>query len=151
MASDFYTTMAQVFPLLLLALIWDSSFLDRLRRQQRRLRRVDPEGVWFWTKPRVRAFTLFVATLAVGLTGISLLELAGFIPNSLALRVVISCGLVLVLGALLTRIWIDVIAATAGGAGGGPDGGASEPGHSGAGGGPGPGSGTVQPPGPTGG
>lgn len=29
--TDFYTTIAQVLPLPLLALIWDSSFLARLR------------------------------------------------------------------------------------------------------------------------
>jgi hypothetical protein len=111
-ASDFYTTMAQVLPLLLLALIWDSSFLDRLRGQRRPLRRVDPSGVLFWTKPRVRAYTLSVATVVIVLTGVCVLELAGFIPNSFALRVVMSCGLALVLGTLLTRVWYDVLAAT---------------------------------------
>ena len=112
MASDFYTTMAQVFPILLLALIWDSSFLDRLRGQRRRLRRVDPSGVLFWTKPRVRVYTLFVGTVVIAFTGVCVLELAGFIPNSFALRVVMCCGLALVLGTVLTRIWFDVIAAT---------------------------------------
>jgi hypothetical protein len=111
-ASDFYTTMAQVLPLLLLALIWDSSFLDRLRGQRRPLRRVDPSGVLFWTKPRVRAYTLSVATVVIVLTGVCVLELAGFIPNSFALRVVMSCGLALVLGTLLTRVWYDVLGAT---------------------------------------
>jgi hypothetical protein len=111
-ASDFYTTMAQVLPLLLLALIWDSSFLDRLHGQRRPSRRVDPCGVLFWTKPRVRVYTLFVAVVVLGSMAVAVCEIAGFIPDSFTLRVVLSCGLALVLGTLLTRIWYDVIAAT---------------------------------------
>ena len=113
MASDYYTTTAQILPLLLLALIWDSSFLDRLRGQPRRPRRVDPSGVLFWTKPRVRAYTLFVAVVVLGSTAVSIFELAGFIPDSFTLRVVLACLLGLVLATIMTRIWYDVIAATA--------------------------------------
>jgi hypothetical protein len=112
-ASDYYTTLAQAMPLLLLALIWDSSFLDRLRGQKRALRRVDPSGVLFWTKPRVRAYTLFIAVVVLGSTAVAMFELAGFIPDSFTLRVVLACLLGLVLCTLLTRIWYDVIAATA--------------------------------------
>lgn len=112
MASDYYTTMAQVLPLLLLALIWDSSFLDRLRGQKRPSRRVDPSGVLFWTKPRVRAYTLFIAVVVLFSTAISIFELADFIPDSFTLRVVLACLLGLVVATLLTRIWYDVIAAT---------------------------------------
>jgi hypothetical protein len=112
-ASDFYTTVAQVLPLLLLALIWDSSFLDRLRTQRRGSRRVDPvHGVLIWTKPRVRAYIIFVTGVAIVLTGISVTELAGFIPNSFTLRVIVICGIGLVLGTLLVRIYFDVVAAT---------------------------------------
>jgi hypothetical protein len=110
--SDYCTTMAQALPLLLLALIWDSSFLDRLRGQRRAPRRVDPSGVLFWTKPRVRAYTLFVAVVVLASTGVSVFELAGLIPDTFALRLVLACLLVLVLGTLLTRIWYDVLAAT---------------------------------------
>ena len=113
MADDYYTTMAQVLPLLLLALIWDSSFLDRLRGQQRRLRQVDPSGVLFWTKPRIRAYILFVAFVVLASMAVSLCELAGFIPDSFTLRVALACLLGLVLATIMTRIWYDVIAATA--------------------------------------
>ena len=113
MASDYYTTMAQALPLLLLALIWDSSFLDRLRGQKRSLRRVDPSGVLFWTKPRVRVYTLFIATVVLASTAVALFELGGFIPDSFTLRVVLACLFGLVLCTLLTRVWYDVIAATA--------------------------------------
>jgi hypothetical protein len=111
-ASDYYTTTAQVMPLLLLALIWDSSFLDRLRGQKRTLRRVDPSGVLFWTKRRVRAYTLFIAVVVLASTAVALFELAGFIPDSFTLRTVLACLLGLVLCTVLTRIWYDVIAAT---------------------------------------
>lgn len=112
MHSDYYTTMAQALPLLLLALIWDSSFLDRLRGQRRPLRRTDPSGVLFWTKPRVRAYTLFVAIVVLASTGVAIFELAGFIPDTFALRLVLACLFGLVLATLMTRIWYDVLAAT---------------------------------------
>lgn len=51
MDSNFYPTLTQVWPVLLLVLICYSAYLTRLRRQQRPLRREDPTGVWFWTKP----------------------------------------------------------------------------------------------------
>lgn len=113
MPSDYYTTIAQVMPLLLLALIWDSSFLDRLRGQRRPSRRVDPSGVLFWTKPRVRVYTLFVGGVVLASTAVAIFELAGFIPDSFTLRVVLACLLGLVLATLATRIWYDVVAATA--------------------------------------
>lgn len=112
MATDFYTTLAQVLPLLLLALIWDSSYLERLHGQQRLSRRTDPDGVRFWTKPRVRAYILVITGIAVASTGIAVLVLARLVPDSYALRVVLSCGLVIVLGTVLYRIYYDVLVAT---------------------------------------
>lgn len=113
MANDFYATLAQVLPLLLLAFIWDSGYLVRLRRQRRLPRRVHSAGVWFWTKPRVRVYMLVVTGVVVGSTGVTVLVLAGLIPDSRALRIVLSGGLVLVLATLLTRISVYVIRATA--------------------------------------
>ena len=60
----------------------------------------------------MRVYTLFIGTVVIAFTGVCILELAAFIPNSFALRVVMCCGLALVLGTVLTRIWYDVIAAT---------------------------------------
>jgi len=111
-AGNFYPTLAQVFPLLLLAFIWDSGFLARLRRQRRLPRKVDPAGVRFWSKPRVRVYTLLVVSVSVISTGVAVFVLAGVIPDSYALRLTLSCGLVLVLLTLLTRIAIDVLWAT---------------------------------------
>ena len=73
----------------------------------------DSAGVWFWTKPRVRVYMLVVTGVVVGSTGVTVLVLAGLIPDSRALRIVLSGGLVLVLATLLTRISVDVIRATA--------------------------------------
>lgn len=112
MGSEFYATLAHVLPILLLALMWDSEYLVRLRRQRRLPRRMDPAGVRFWTKPRVRIYILIVTGETVASTAVCILVLAGLIPNSLALRVVLSVGLVLLLMTLLTRIAVDVVAAT---------------------------------------
>jgi len=112
LAGNFYPTLAQVFPLLLLAFVWDSGFLARLRRQRRLHRKDDPAGVRFWTKPRVRAYTLLVTGVAVIATGVTVFVLAGVIPDSYALRLTLSCALALVLLTLLTRISIDVLWAT---------------------------------------
>jgi hypothetical protein len=111
--GDFYTTLAQVQPLLLLALIWDSSYLDRVRGQRRPKRSEDPSGVRFWTKPRVRVYILFVASVVIVSTGIAVLVLGGMIPDGLALRVILTCSLAVPLAALLYRIWNDVVEATA--------------------------------------
>lgn len=58
--ENFYATLAQVLPLLLLAFIWDSGY-------RRKLGSEDPHGsrsqMRFWTKPRVRAYMLFVASV----------------------------------------------------------------------------------------
>lgn len=113
MNRDFYSTMAQVLPVLLLALVWDSNYLQRLRAQRRLSRRADPaEGVWFWTKPRVRVYSLFVtAVLIVGIA-VSLLVLAGALADLAWLRGVLVVGLLLALVTLLVRIGSDVVSAT---------------------------------------
>jgi hypothetical protein len=112
-AGNFYPTLAQVFPLLLLAVVWDSRFLERLRRERRLPRKVDPaEGVRFWYKPRVRVYTLLVVGAAVVSMGVTVFVLAGVIPDSYALRLTLSCVLALVLLTLLTRISVDVLWAT---------------------------------------
>jgi hypothetical protein len=110
--TSFYVAVATVLPLLLLALIWDSHALENLKTRERRLKK-DGGDVLFWAKPRVRRYMLFVATVIVVALGLCVLELAGFVPNSLALRWILVLAVALTLGTLLTRIWVDVIAATA--------------------------------------
>ncbi|MFI6133072.1 hypothetical protein [Micromonospora sp. NPDC051141] len=112
MFPDLYATAAQVLPVLLLALIWDSRFLDRLREQNRHLRRADPDGVLFWTRSRVRVYSLFiVATIVLG-TALSLLVLAEVLPHGPELRAAVTICVLLALATLLTRVMVDVVAAT---------------------------------------
>lgn len=125
MATEFYATLAHVLPILLLALMWDSEYLVRLRRQQRLPRRMDPTGVRFWTKPRVRIYALLVTGETVLSTAVAILVLARVIPDSRALRIALSVGLALLLITLLTRIASDVVGATA--ARPGPDASAHKP------------------------
>lgn len=64
-------------PVLLLALVGDSNYLQRLGNQLRALRRDDPvAGVLIWTKPQVRVYSFVVAGLLVAGIGVSLLVLA---------------------------------------------------------------------------
>jgi hypothetical protein len=112
LTTNFYPTLAQVLPVLMLALIWDSAYLMRLRRQRRPLRRDDPAGVFFWTKPRVRAYILIVAGETIVCLAVTMLVLAGIIPNSPGLRITLCAGLILLLATLGVRISVDVIRAT---------------------------------------
>lgn len=68
----------------------------------------------FWTKPRVRVYTLLVTMVVIASTAVRVLVRAGLIPDSHALRVALSAGLVLVLLTLFTRIRRAGYAATAG-------------------------------------
>ena len=112
MYRDFYTTAAQVLPVLMLAFVWESRFLERLRTERRPRRRDDPAGVLFWTKDRVRAYALFVVTSIVVGTGLAVLALAGAVPDSIALRTTVTGCVVLALTTLLFRVAVDVVVAT---------------------------------------
>ncbi|MEU8246570.1 hypothetical protein [Nonomuraea sp. NPDC048916] len=115
MPRDYYATVAQVLPVLLLAMLWESRFLEGLADRPRVPRRLDPvHGVRFWTRSRVRVYSLSVATIVMLDVGLCLLVLGGLVPDSVVVRVLVAAGLVLVLATLLTRIWIDVIRATDG-------------------------------------
>jgi hypothetical protein len=110
---DFYVTAATVLPVLLLALIWDSHALETLKVEDRQLRKNDPDnGVLFWTKPRVRVYTLFVATAIVLAVALCILRIAGAVPEGVPVRTFVLATVILTLGTVLTRIWVDVIAAT---------------------------------------
>ena len=112
MRDNFYATLAQVLPLLLLAFIWDSGYLRRLSREDRHVSKGGGTGVWFWTKPRVRVYTLFVAGVVTGSMAVAIFVLGGIIPDSYALRLTLSAALVLIIATLLTRITVDVLRAT---------------------------------------
>jgi hypothetical protein len=109
---DFYATMAQVLPVLLLALVWDSDYLRRLQKQNRALRGSGTDGVRFWTKSRVRVYTVLVTAVLIGSIAVALLVLAGALADTAWLRGVLVVGLVMALATLFVRISADVINAT---------------------------------------
>ncbi|SCF28377.1 hypothetical protein GA0070561_4969 [Micromonospora saelicesensis] len=110
---DFYATLAQVLPVVLLAMLFDSRYLDVLARDHRPSRREKPKGGYFWTKPRVRVYVLTVASLLMCEFLCVFLVLGGLIDDRAWLRGVLIGGLTLFLGTLLTRVWVAVVAATA--------------------------------------
>ena len=112
MHSELYTTVAQVLPVLLLALMWDSAYLARLREQRRPSRRRDPGGGFWWTKPRVRLHILSVASLIMGDILLVVLVLAGVVPDVPAVRACAVAGVVVALTSLMCRVWFDVVEAT---------------------------------------
>jgi drug/metabolite transporter (DMT)-like permease len=110
--DDTLATLAQVYPVLLLALAWDSGFLERLSRQRRLTRRHDPQGVLFWTKRRVRWYTIAVFNLLILDIGIAVLTLADVVPRTPLTVPLLLAGLLLSLGTLMTRVTVDVLEAT---------------------------------------
>ncbi|MFI0405733.1 hypothetical protein [Actinomadura sp. 3N508] len=107
--GEFYTTIAQVFPVLLLALLWDSRYLENLRVRPRPSRRDDPvNGVWFWTKGRVRVYVITVSVVIVTGLAAAVSALAGILPDSAILRILLVGALLLTLVTLVVRIWTEV-------------------------------------------
>ncbi|OLT36897.1 hypothetical protein BJF79_30560 [Actinomadura sp. CNU-125] len=99
--------------MLLLALLWDSRYLERLREQERRSRDADPvDGVRFWTKGRVRAYTILLALLNISGLGATVLALSGLYGDSVPLRTGLSLVLITSLVTLFIRVWGQVTWAT---------------------------------------
>jgi hypothetical protein len=110
--DDFYTTLSQVLGVLVLSLMWDSQYLQRLARQERPRRQAGTHGVWFWTKPRVRIYSLMVAAALIGGIGAAMSVLGGFLKDTAPLRITLIAVLALGLVTLLTRLSSDIITAT---------------------------------------
>jgi hypothetical protein len=109
--TEFYATVAQIIPVLLLALLWESAYLDRLRAEPRPARGRGTSG-YFWTKPRIRAFILSVTTAVMLALFTDVLVLVGVVSDTPFVRGVVVAGLVIVMGTLFFRIWVDVVRAT---------------------------------------
>jgi hypothetical protein len=110
---DFYSTMAQVFPVLMLALIWESGFLERLKYETRRNKAGNlANGVRFWTKRRVRVWIIVVAVVSAAELLLTIAVLVDALSDTVLVRVLVLAGLAMVLGSLLTRAIVDVLAAT---------------------------------------
>ena len=102
---DFYGTLAQVFPVLMLAVVWESAYLDKLRTQDRSAMR-------FWTRRRVRAWTIAIVAITVGEIGLITLVLANVVPDAWVTRALVIAGLACVLGTIMTRATVDIVNAT---------------------------------------
>jgi hypothetical protein len=70
---EFYSTTAQVIPVLLLALGWDSGYLTKLERDE-------PRSARFWTKSRIRAWGTVMALVSLTGEAAMVLVLAGVRP-----------------------------------------------------------------------
>jgi hypothetical protein len=102
---DFYTTAAQVFPVLFLAIAWDSQYFKRLRD------RTD-DDVKIWTLSRIRAFGLVLCSWNIASLCVALFVLAGLFDDAILLRLIVLVGLVVSAGTLLYRIYEDLREAT---------------------------------------
>jgi hypothetical protein len=102
---DFYGTTAQVIPVLLLALIWESGYLDRLKKQDR-------SNYKFWKKSRVRKWGIFMAVSALSAEAAMMLVLADVIDEGTIPRWIGLVGLGVLIGSLVVRLITDVLDAT---------------------------------------
>jgi hypothetical protein len=119
MHIDYYLAIASVMPILLLAFLWDSGYLRRLRSEKRTLRRLGAPApghvpVLFWTKGRVRAYALFVAGMVLCGIAVAVLALGGMVPDVAAVRDTEAGILILELVSLFNRIAVDLVVATRG-------------------------------------
>lgn len=107
---DFYATLAQVLPVLLLTIVWDRDWLTRLPSRVRRT--ATTPGVRFWTKPVVRWYSVALTVLLIGAISGAILVLAGTVGDSAWLRGLLVSITVLALSTLAVRISAGVLHAT---------------------------------------
>lgn len=104
-AIDFYSTTAQVIPVLLLALGWGSDFLRDLRGQTRC-------GYRIWKKPVIRAWGTSMALVSLAAEGAVILVLADLVgPGSVVKGLAITALAALSI-TVTWRMIVDIHAAT---------------------------------------
>jgi len=100
--SDFYANAAQVLAIVVLALIWDKKYFNKVRTGAFNNRR-------FWKPWLIRLYSTLFAIVAIGGMAVCLAFLSGLLSDSTPLRVGVRWGVALVLFTLLfrmfTRIW----------------------------------------------
>lgn len=106
---DFYTTLAQVLPVLLLTIVWVRAWLTSLAARHRGS---GPDAVRFWTKPVVRWYTLLLIAVLLSAIAAGLLVLAGGLADAGWLRVLLLLATAMALATLMVRIGAGVLAAT---------------------------------------
>ena len=109
-ARDFYATLAQVLPVVLLTIVWDRDWLTRLASRVRRT--PTTPGVVFWTKPVVRWYLVVLTVVLVGAVGLCVVVLAGALGDAVWLRVVLVAATGMALATLAVRIAAGVLDAT---------------------------------------
>jgi hypothetical protein len=102
---NFYATMAQVIPVLLLSVIWDAGYLDRIARGAADNHRI-------WKRPQIRIWLSTILPLGVGAEIASVLAIA---VRGLQTWVVGTAVLLASIGLIITlliRMLSDVYRAT---------------------------------------
>ncbi|TQC47404.1 hypothetical protein EEB14_20855 [Rhodococcus sp. WS4] len=106
---DFYSTAAQIIVVLLLALVWESKYFEEFET----LTPVEHAARHFWTKCRVRVYSLSIITFVITALGVAITVLAGFLDDdALVWRIWVFAAIVVALLALLSRMWIDILKRT---------------------------------------
>jgi hypothetical protein len=107
---DFYATAATAFPVLFLAIAWDSEYFKRLG--QRSL--ADDTTKKIWKLGVIRWFGFALCTWNILSLCIALVVLARLVPDCIVLRIIVLVGLVVSAATLLYRIGVDLRSATSG-------------------------------------
>jgi hypothetical protein len=102
LVSDFYANAAQVLAIVVLALIWDSKYFNKVRTGAFNNRLV-------WKPLPIRLYSTIVAVAAIGGIAVCLAFLSGWLTNSTPLRVgvrcAVACALVTLGFRMITHIW----------------------------------------------
>ncbi len=106
---DFYATLAQVLPVLLLTIVWDRDWLADLPNRRHG---TGPDDVRLWTKPIVRWYTLMLTAVLLNAIGSSVLVLPGVLDDTAWLRSLLIAAAAMSLATLFVRIGAGVIKAT---------------------------------------
>jgi hypothetical protein len=97
---DFYNTSAQVIPVLVLALAWESNYPQQLANEDR--------TTGFWKMKRVAAWSYFCTAAAVFAEAMCLLVVASIVDPGVIPKIVAFAGLTALIGSLLTRVFADI-------------------------------------------
>jgi hypothetical protein len=104
--TGFYETMAHVLALLLLAIVWESHYLDRLRQESDDDRR-------FWKKRRVRIYVVFLGAVVLGAIGVCTAVLSKHVDdNCVAAEIFVLFATGLMLVTMFVRVFYDIKSAT---------------------------------------
>jgi hypothetical protein len=107
---DLYATIAQVLPVIVLALIFDTRYFDRLGAEDDPAATVAEHKIWKLSV--IRWYTPVVAFIILADTAFCLVVLTNLVTDATWTRWVAVAGAGVALGNLFGRIWIIVDRAT---------------------------------------